>query len=633
VTSPDTSTSTTSSADPQVCEPPQPIGLGATLWQLEADSGRIELTANAWREYARQARAVAQDVTDVAGRLYGDGWVGQTADTYDEHRRKLTGDIQFAADLAGQVADEMEQVASLLRAGQSALDQSLYAVTSIVPAASGADGTVMFYPNDDNDAELVRAAVRDAQNIRAGLDDQLLDPMVALEHLVSDWNMIAQSLESKLTGGVQPFTLPPEAAGATYVIRDGDNVIINTGTGNDKVLLLVNPLTGDQIVMVNGTAHTYPADAHVTIRSGQGNDEVTVASGTQVRVTLLGGAGDDTLRGGAGDDRILGGSGGDNLYGGKGDDRVSGGAGRDYIDGYSGDDILAGGLGDDTVYGLSGNDALSGGEGRDYLEGGTGADTLSGGAGNDMMSGGRGDDVLRGGAGDDRTYAGFGTDTVDGGTGNDTSYGQTDDKVTGAEREVTVELTDVGGYIKVEGSPEFVERVQADLDMLRSSPRGQDMLESLESAHERTRSSMADTPVIGGWFDQGDTLTIREFTPPPGVADNSYASRDIDPDESNRQMLVQYQTSFDTLYDGPPVTILYHELAHVYDYTNETLASGTHAGPDNIGVNNLERVAAGLPIDHDNNPATPIQIDPRHPIEFTENGLRDEMGAPPRPRY
>jgi hypothetical protein len=50
-------------------------------------------------------------------------------------------------------------------------------------------------------------------------------------------------------------------------------------------------------------------------------------------------------------------------------------------------------------------------------------------------------------------------------------------------------------------------------------------------------------------------------------------------------------------------------------------------------VPNRERAAAGLPIDHDDNPATADRIDPDHPYELTENGLREELGVPHRPRY
>jgi hypothetical protein len=50
-------------------------------------------------------------------------------------------------------------------------------------------------------------------------------------------------------------------------------------------------------------------------------------------------------------------------------------------------------------------------------------------------------------------------------------------------------------------------------------------------------------------------------------------------------------------------------------------------------VPNREREAAGLPIDDDHDPKTPDRIDPDHPYQYTENGLREELGAPHRPRY
>jgi hypothetical protein len=98
-------------------------------------------------------------------------------------------------------------------------------------------------------------------------------------------------------------------------------------------------------------------------------------------------------------------------------------------------------------------------------------------------------------------------------------------------------------------------------------------------------------------------------------------------------MLVEYQTDLDRVYDGPPITVLYHELAHVYDFAHETAAQGYHDGPDNPGADNSERVAVGLPIDDDGDESTPDRIDPDHPYDYTENALRDEMGAPRAPRY
>ena len=415
--------------------------------------------------------------------------------------------------------------------------------------------------------------------------------------------------------------------------RDGDEVIVETGGAHDRVEVGVDPDTGERVVVVNGAPTRHPATADLVIRTGPGDDEVVVAPGTRMRVTLFGGPGDDVLRGGDGDDLIHGEGGNDRLYGGGGDDVIMGGAGRDYIDGEGGDDTLRGGRGNDTAYGLAGDDRIAGGSGNDYLEGGAGDDTIDGGPGNDAISGGAGDDDLRGGPAHDRIYAGPGGDTVDGSAGVDTAYVEPGDATMRVERVVTVQLRAVDKFIRIEGSPAFVERVRADLDMLRSSPLGQALLAALHDRARSSRSRLADVPVVGLLANQGDTLTIREYVSPSKEDDNSYAHRDVERRRRGRQMLVEYQTDLDDMYDGPPITVLYHELAHVYDFAHGTTADGTYTGADNPGVDNAERVAVGLPVDHDHDPSTPDQLDPRHPYAYTENALRDEIGAPRAPRY
>ena len=121
----------------------------------------------------------------------------------------------------------------------------------------------------------------------------------------------------------------------------GKEVIIETGGGHDRVEVGVSPLTGRPVVVVNGVATLYPRGVHLVIRTGDGNDEVVVAPGTRMQVTLSGGPGDDVLRGGDGDDEIIGRRGSDQIFGGRGNDRITGGTGIDYMDC---------GPGRDTVY-------------------------------------------------------------------------------------------------------------------------------------------------------------------------------------------------------------------------------------------------------------------------------------------
>ena len=594
-------TSSVSTAEP----PPTYAG---DIWQLNAGPEIVDRMAEAWTRYGQRARDAAQLIDERAERLYAEEWAGDVADTYNEHRRKLTRDVREAADLADTIAGELLRASNTLSVSQRQLDDSLDDVSRLVNGVSTPDGMV-FYPRDDQEVMYVEAAIQDAQFIRERLDDQLLDYQIAITRTHSDWQTMTTALDAVASGSVEPFTMPPEVTG-TYMIFDGDTVIVNTGTGDDKVQVMTDPTTGEQMVTVNGVTHRYPPEANVTIRTGEGNDEIKVDKNTLVKFTLIGGAGDDTIHGGNSvGDTILGNAGRDHLYGGAGADRISGGADRDYIDGGDGNDVLSGGHSDDTVYGMGGDDTISGGDGQDYLEGATGDDTIAGGTGNDMISGGRGDDTMFGGAGDDKLYGGFGTDALHGGSGDDTVFAQTDDSSSGA-KVVTVELEDLGHFIDIDGSPEFVARTEADLDMLRSSPRGQEMLAALEAKNHTFIS---------------DTITISE------VSGGNQATLYPIIDDAT----VDYNASKDTTGTGdrPPIVGLYHELAHVYDHEYGTGADGTYTGTDNPGVANDEREAVGLPIDHDDDPSTPDQLDPDHPWDLTENGLREELGVAPRTQY
>ncbi|HEU4424568.1 MAG TPA: M91 family zinc metallopeptidase [Pilimelia sp.] len=616
--------------------PRPPISVG-NLWDLKADPAKITAAAAGWRGYAAKARSARETVDKQAAGLHGDAWKGITADTYHAHRGKLGTDVTETAKSADAVAASLDTVAGWLTAAQNMLNQILAEITGKVRASVGA--TVTFYPATEEQETAVRAAIAETQDARRHYDGELLRCVGELEKARAGLTAAASAWTSVVEGHSDGWTLPPEATAGTTVIRVGNDVVINTGTGDDTVTITIDPRTGEQLVTVNGTTLRYPADAHIVMRTGEGNDEINVPTGTRVDLTLLGGKGDDRIHAGDGRDVILGHDGRDRIESGAGDDRVSGGADRDYLDGYRGNDVLTGGQGDDTVYGLSGDDRISGGEGRDYLEGGTGNDSISGGADNDMISGGRDNDTIRAGGGADTIYTGHGTDRVDGGShrssvagepDGDLVYGQAEDANEGVERVVTVEIKDLGKHITIEGSDEFKERVQADLDMLRASPRGQMMLGALDQAHENTKAIAADWPILGGVAYQGDTFTIKEMT-----IDNGRANQN---DTTfirtwSQHPSIEYNPRFTTLYDGPPVVVLYHEMSHVYDFEFSGLDDRTYNRPDNPGVPNYERAAAGLPIDHDGDPNTPDIIDPNQPFEYTENGLRDELGAPARPRY
>lgn len=597
---------------------PAPINY-VNVWTIAANPAGLEGAARAWRTYATEAEGTADDVDGPAKAVYDGKWAGPSADEFEQHRRTLTADLRETADIARRQADQLEKAAAALRAGQHALDDALAQLSGKVSAQlSGDRSTVTFHPKDDAQAQLVHDGAAQASKLRKEIDDELLPYETALNKLRPEWEAIANAWAST-ANGVDPFVMPPEATGP-YVLYDGNTAIVNTGTGDDNVKISVDPTTGEQIVEVNGIPYRFPPGADVVVRTGEGNDEVAVAPGTKLKLTLLGGTGDDTINGGEGDETILGHTGADRIHAGAGNDRASGGAGRDYLDGYRGDDTLTGGEGDDVMYGLSGDDKLSGGAGRDYLEGATGRDVVDGGADDDIVSGGRDDDVLRGGGGADKLYAGHGNDTIGAGTGTDTVYAERGDHRSGAEQVVTVEIKDLGQDIRIEGSDEFKERVQADLDMLRSSPRGQEMLAAMDEIHAGS--------------DGGDdnTLTIKETSGGNTAASESWRGGFLWTGEREKYTVEYNPDKLEAQDERPPISGLFHEFAHVYDYGNDTSAPGTYRGADNPGVPNDEREAVGLPVDLDED-GTPDGPYAEHPEGVTENALREEMGWPDRTVY
>jgi len=413
-------------------------------------------------------------------------------------------------------------------------------------------------------------------------------------------------------------TLADAGGGRQYV--SADQIVLTTGGKNDDVRVTQRD-DGTLDVGVNGEQYALrlTENQELTLRSGDGNDVITVAPNVKVNIVVDAGAGDDTVTTGAGDDRV---------DGGLGNDRISTGAGRDDLFGNSGDDILDAGAGDDVVYGGDGADRLLGGDGVDFIEGGRGNDELDGGAGHDMLSGGLDDDTLRGGQGDDAVYTGAGKDTVDNQSGNDTVYAQSAMDLINANggarnTVVNVEIGAAKG-VTIEGSDAFRQRVGAEIDFLRSSPSGQRMLAEFDKAAAR-----------------GNSVTIKELA----NEQNGYAqtfSNDADivngrPGKGG-DVQISYNPSFHMAEFPAPAVVLYHEMSHAYNGVNGTFQQGTYrgTGPDNGQVPNAERQAVGLETsapayDFDGDPSTPKTT--ANPDHLSENGLRAELGLPDRPSY
>lgn len=148
------------------------------------------------------------------------------------------------------------------------------------------------------------------------------------------------------------------------------NDTLDGGPGTDRVIESADV----SFVLTNSSLAGLGTDQlsgieQASLTGGVGNN-ILDASIFTGRVTLDGGAGNDSLRGGAGADSLIGGTGDDTLKGGAGNDTLKGGAGNDRLLGQAGNDILLGGAGNDTLNGGLGIDTLNGGAGTDIGFGG-----------------------------------------------------------------------------------------------------------------------------------------------------------------------------------------------------------------------------------------------------------------------
>ncbi|WP_158238384.1 MULTISPECIES: M91 family zinc metallopeptidase [Luteimonas] len=401
-----------------------------------------------------------------------------------------------------------------------------------------------------------------------------------------------------------------------------DQVVFTTGSGDDAVGVSQRD-DGTLDVSVNGETYEVRLQQgqELTLRTGSGNDTIEVASNVQVNVVVdAGGDDNDIFVEGDGDNRITSGDGDDVI-------RLTG-SGRNDVHTTGGTNEIHGGSGVNVIYGGNGADTIHAGTGTNYIEGGAGNDVLRGGGSYDILSGGTGDDAIEVGDGRSTVYAGGGADTVDGANASTTVYSEVADVInaaTGARPTViNVEIDNTLGDrgVSVEGSDAFVQRMESELNFLRSSPAGQQMLAEFDKAAEA----------------KGNVVTIKELS----NEQNGYAqtfSNDADiingRPGAGGDVTISYNPSFHMDEFPAPSVVLFHEMSHAYNGVNGTFLPGTYRGegPDSGRVPNAERQAVGLETS-----ATPYDFDgtgplTHNPIPLTENGIRRELGMPDRPSY
>ena len=373
--------------------------------------------------------------------LIGGGGTGDVA------WETLDGDLVLVdGQLSGVGTDTLstvETVELVGGAGNNVLDASGYSGDVILRGEGGDDtllagaGSDLLDGGDGND-QLEAGAGADV--VRGGDGTDSLDGGAGNDLLQG------QGDEDRLGGGSGDDTLQG---------GDGDDLLAESANVDFVLTVATLPGLGSD---------TFSAIEGVELTGGDDGNSIDATSAV-VPVTLIGGAGADTLRGGAAADVLNGSAGNDSAVGGDGDDTLLGGIGDDSLAGELGDDVLLGQGGDDLIDGGDGDDRVSGtrdtdwtlsdlaldGDGSDSLvsiekaslNGGdgdnlidatefSGPTTLSGAAGNDTLRGGSGDDVLDGGLGNDRMAGHDGNDRANGRAGNDVILGQAgDDKLLG----------------------------------------------------------------------------------------------------------------------------------------------------------------------------------------------------------
>ena len=169
-----------------------------------------------------------------------------------------------------------------------------------------------------------------------------------------------------LTGGDGDDQMFGEAGNDRMIWNPGDdNDLMEGGDGNDTAEVNGGNGAENFTITANGSRVRFdrvsPAPffldigttENLVVNANGGDDVITAGNGLAnlIKLTIDGGAGNDTITGGDGNDTLIGGDGNDLITGGRGNDTALLGAGNDTFVWNPGD-------GSDTVEGQDGNDTL-----------------------------------------------------------------------------------------------------------------------------------------------------------------------------------------------------------------------------------------------------------------------------------
>lgn len=436
-------------------------------------------------------------------------------------------------------------------------------------------------------------------------------------------------LEVDVNGEKTVLSKKQVAAGVIIDAEGGnDRVTIDAGV---KVGLGVRGGAGNDVVQGGSGDDSIDGGAGGdVIHGGKGHDLIFGGEGADI---IQGGEGDDRIGAGAGDDTVLGDAGHDKILGGDGHDNLHGGEGDDYLEGNGGRDTITGGDGRDTLHGGKDADHLDAGAGDDYVDGGKGDDHILGRDGHDRLMGGQGDDKIDGGADRDVIAGGYGKDTVDGGAGGDKIYGEGRDTLAKDASDTlhTLELSGdesryglkhdrlghrvSGQLVPADATPEarknieeFNDRLEDDLDTMRSLPSGRALLERVDKAYDK----LGGYVFVEGKFSKNDAADLT-----------AAGSTIVRYDRTDHRWTENVEKDWQK---APNVIGLYHELVHAVQFAEKQKLKGKTGG-----VDNSELAAVGLPYDHDRKRKTPLKQPDASDVY--ENRFRADLEYEKRTEY
>ena len=165
-------------------------------------------------------------------------------------------------------------------------------------------------------------------------------------------------------------------------------------------------------------------------------------------------------------------------------------------------------------------------------------------------------------------------------------------------------VTHVGANITIEGDKAFRDRVVADLKKLDATPTGHKLIDSLNSGSKTVTIKKTTGGNAAGYDSPADRFVKADGT--PGAGSNTTIK--YNPDTT------QIDDGSEPWMTRPPEVGLGHEMVHADD-----ASKGQQVDGETAGTRNRELQAVGLPPYENKDPS--------------ENGIRRDMGLPPRPRY